>query len=929
MGSSRGIDIRAWAAKAARIVLVFMLVFWGAFRVEYLVAYGAVVSGSAQGHEDDTLADVDIYQLDREDPSKLGAYVTSCVDAPEGLSKSTPAISSAGGTASFVACPEWLSGAEESGADAVAADFVEWSVSDESVASLTRENGVVTLAGKTPGVVSVTCGLQPGLAFALGEGFDKARFDLEVRSPYISSLEILSADGAEAISDSTLALDEGDTAEGFCEYTFRARVRVNDGVDDALLHEYESSEGSLSAVSEGLLEDFSWSVFDESGSSDAGDAVIDDAGTLRIPVGETVVVKCSTGMGESVSSAEVTVVAGEPSGEDADSIQGASHPQDSLRIVGMLPLSSDVDGDSSDPTAGEATDGGQGAEGGPDAAVGEGSQADHNATADEASDSDSNEGEGSSPPAGMQEIDKSYSAEELESLGSSKGVFSVNSTAGTLTVTGMGPSLSAVLVDAGVVDTSAIESVDFVDYSGHVVTVGWKSLMGSASWTDATQAESAAHEANGPLVAISSYVHEASDGANPADDEKLVDNTRFRMLVNGGLSGADAASLCWINEIRLNAKGSQAEESDVGVRVEYVPVPLGMTAVFSAIPSTTIGSARFDFHWQESLDGGKTWQDVPNSSVQTLRKVTDEAYIGRQYRVILDTDIPGSEEGSFVSATSEAVTLEVGDGFVVTLAYDPPLAGTTALFQSSILGINEGDIAEYVWEETRDGGASWQVIPGKNGPSLAIPTEPVSAGSSGAGSSEDSGGGVNLIYIRVRAVAVDSRVAVSNAQPLTVRVDGSDSSGSGDEGGSASDAPGSETDSDAPGEGGGGAGSVSTGGSPSGVASITVERPVAADAPSDEPAQAPQNEQAASERILIDPEVTEKVHEQQEAVADYLNAAQPGARWTSLSTVQPTNDDVRSILSKNPFAPFAMPLALGVTAAGALEKALAFRRQVN
>ena len=81
--------------------------------------------------------------------------------------------------------------------------------------------------------------------------------------------------------------------------------------------------------------------------------------------------------------------------------------------------------------------------------------------------------------------------------------------------------------------------------------------------------------------------------------------------------------------------------------------------------------------------------------------------------------------------------------------------------------------------------------------------------------------------------------------------------------------------------------------------------------------------------LLINPEITALVQEQEAAIDKAVTNSRPGARWTQLSTVEPTNDDVRRILADNPFAPFAIPLGLGIAVAGGLEKLLAFRREID
>ena len=64
------------------------------------------------------------------------------------------------------------------------------------------------------------------------------------------------------------------------------------------------------------------------------------------------------------------------------------------------------------------------------------------------------------------------------------------------------------------------------------------------------------------------------------------------------------------------------------------------------------------------------------------------------------------------------------------------------------------------------------------------------------------------------------------------------------------------------------------------------------------------------------------------AAKEKSESTTPGARWTELKTLNPSDDDVQRIFADNPFAPFAVPLGLGVIFAGGLEKFLVFRRQL-
>ena len=79
---------------------------------------------------------------------------------------------------------------------------------------------------------------------------------------------------------------------------------------------------------------------------------------------------------------------------------------------------------------------------------------------------------------------------------------------------------------------------------------------------------------------------------------------------------------------------------------------------------------------------------------------------------------------------------------------------------------------------------------------------------------------------------------------------------------------------------------------------------------------------------MINKDVSEQIKEQQETSQELDQASTPGARWTELTTLSPSDDDVQRIFADNPLAPFALPTGLGLVFAGGLEKLLTFRRQL-
>ena len=1035
-------------AKAARMLLVFLLVFWSSFSVETLVAFGAdneSSSGSASSpvanpdpnqdpdpesdptppqngdsgdntggntgntgnagnsddsdepveqepdnpggtggsggpddpsgevgpqesdrynidkHEDGTLTNLEIWELASADAGTVDKQLSSATATADGQNQSTK-LSANKGELLMVAVPHWSGDTynKDNPPSAGNADFAEWSVTgDTDCVDISENKGRLTLTGKSAGSVTITVRLVNSASALVNSSFAEqypgkafeATLTVDVLAPYVNSMEILKPNGDPCSPDEALQLSE----EELKSYAFQVKVRVLDQVTDETT-EYTIGNGkNLKEVSDGVFEDVTWEVLDKSGAPAAASlATITQDGAFTM-VGdlekeESVQVGCTSEQGLNDTPVSPSVIIGKLPKED---VQGESHPQDALHIV-----SNAVANDGEKAPEGDAD-----AEGSGSAAGTSGSSASAGANAADA-------GEGAGADAtNTQPIDKTYTLAELTELGFSSGTFTMSNAKGPVTVTGEGPTLTAVLADAGITEFSQILSVEFVDYRGVSTSFDWSAL-----------------EAAAPLLAARSYVHEddADDSANSGNASdagegggELLDNTRFRLLYGAGLT-ADADALRYINEIRVNlATGAGNEDpidSELEVYVDYVPVAKGDTAVLSAVLNQAIGSGSFTYRWQNSSDG-KTWTDVPGNALQTLRVKTSDETIGTYYRVMLETSLL-NEEGEGRATVSESVQIQEGDGFVVQLDYDPPVAGETAIFQA-IVKDNASSVdlskVEYVWEQSNDGGTSWSAIKNAKSSMLSIPTKPAqqSEGSSenaeGDGSdSQDAAKPVTLIYIRVRAIAPDGRVAVSNAQPLTAHVGGAgDDPNGGDDSGkvnpnnpqeaTAPDLPGNESQHNTaqdpeskknePTESEQTSNQDNQNSAPklTEVPNIVVENT---------PRQTPQSDGATPEKqanqtavqpekaqtaqstsselpseLIINPEVTALIQDQKKTVDQALETSRPGARWTQINAVETTPDQVRNILADNPFAPFVMPVGLGVIVAGGVEKLLAFRRQ--
>lgn len=982
--------------RVIRVILVFALVFWSSFNVEAL-AFAAIWVDNGQGHEAGTLSDLDVWEVDQGDSTRVAAFVRDVRDTAAEKPQAVSVRVEANSAMSFVAVPAWASasapsndaqgavenslsaqadgeeGVPETPEDVIIADFVEWKVSDESIATLVADGGFVTLTGRSTGTVTVTCSLKVGasdlVAPSFAESYPDSPFEVtfevdvtESSKPYVSSLVInkpaAGPDGSTMCTDGELIVL---TAEECASYSLWVQANVYDRTtDQTAVYDCTPSKG-LAELSAGRFSDLAWRAENADGTEAAEDDITVVNGVITLKGVGTYTVRCISSDGLDGTEYQTYVkVQSESAVVDP---QGEYNPQDELTITIDVPVS-----EGAEPASSE-TGSAYGGSGDADDASPEPDSADAGDVSSESVSGDASDGAVEAEVGALASVSKTYTLEELEStgeLGFIAETYTMSSSDGDVMVAGRGPTLAALIYHTADPDGSLnlspasnpidIESVEFVIAGGRSITVAWSDLVAVSAPNNiilAAQSRVMVEGDGGPAPGASESSGSSGSPEPNSSATELLDNTRFRLLYNGAGSGelVNPDSFCWISGVVVHVKGDEPEIEpidDSTPYVAYTPVKKGEWAYL--IPQFTLpdavnnGTVQFHYEWQWSSDGD-AWQSIASLGKtdkdrgQQLEVLTDDSTIGTYRRFILTlTLIDGAtgETASEQSIESRAVVIEEGSGFRVKLDYVPPIAGDTACFTAiPEPDANDDEQVElsqiyYEWQMSTDYGRTWigedsgewpDILRRQSGvqsTTLRIPTQPISdsPATSDDGSedepSDDATNAVQMTWIRVVA-HYNGKKTPSDPVPLTVHV-GDTSGGKAKEIQQIIDA-GAEKPDDA--------GDAPTPRQPSQTQVTELDRIVF-----ENPATGAGTQPSTQSQVYVNDTVTEAIVEQQQTAREEAQA-KPGARWVELSSVNPTDEDVRNILSVNPFAPFAAPLALGITAAGVVEKIVGFRRETR
>lgn len=916
-------------------------------------------------------------------------------------------------------------------ADVTVADFVEWKVSDKTIATLKTESSSVVLTGLKKGTVTVTCSLKPEAANLVvptfAEQYPGKPFEVsftvdvvEPDKPYVSSLVINKPKAGAGgniycIENEEITLSESERES----YSLWVQANVYDKATDKTASYDCTAAHGLSELTGGKFSDLVWKALKADGTEASSDEITVKNGVITLKGDGPYTVRCISTEGPEGSEI-ATQVKVKAEGAKIDP-QGEYNPQDTLTVEIDVPQVKKTDetsengnqtGDSTktDPNA---------ADSGTDAVTTQAEDGTSNPTDSTGSTNGGTTGGGSNDSVDNPSSDKSGDAATKTLVSTSKTYdykkgdlepftiknadgkpdeYAMSSPDGLMKVQGSGPTLAALIYQTADPDGTLnlgvregqtaldIESVEFVIAGGKSVTVPWSDLVSVSAPNNiilASQSRVVAYAGSDletmaegePSSASSSAATNPSSGAvdpetpssSVATDTGLLDNTRFRLLYNGSGAGelADPDSFRYINKVIVHVKGQKAEEPEPVDKsrpyVAYTPVKKGERA--NLVPQFTLpdpikgGSVQFHYIWQWSTDKVE-WKDIETAGDtdkdqgQQLEVLTNDSTIGTYRRFILHvTQIDGStgEVAAEQDIESLPVKIEEGSGFRVKIDYVPPIAGDVANF-TAIPQVDPDDEEKvelsqvyYEWQMSTDYGQTWigeddpawpDLLKKQSGvqcTTLHIPTKPVSdkpkSDTDDSGSEGDSNSSATqLTWIRVVA-HYSGKKTPSDPVPLTVHVGDTSGGTKADEIQEAIDQGTPEIIE--PDEGQGNEETSQSSGQTSSVQISELDRIVFEDAASPSPTGTEPAPQSQPSQVYVNDAITEAVVEQEQAVKDEAASTTPGARWTELSSVNPTDDDVRNILSSNPFAPFAAPMALGITAAGVVEKLFAFRRQIK
>ena len=198
-----------------------------------------------------------------------------------------------------------------------------------------------------------------------------------------------------------------------------------------------------------------------------------------------------------------------------------------------------------------------------------------------------------------------------------------------------------------------------------------------------------------------------------------MDGNQYKVLINTSACSASAS-----NSATLTVEGAISITADPN---NQTICDLGNTT-FSVTVANESGSGAFSYQWQESTDGGTTFNNISNggiysgatSSILTLTAATD-AMDDNRYQVLVST-------GACSAITSAEATLVVEGSISISTQPDDSAicANDNTSFSVSVANESGSGTITYQWQESTDGGTTFNniadggVYSGTNTASLTI-----------------------------------------------------------------------------------------------------------------------------------------------------------------------------------------------------------------
>ncbi|MEP7256192.1 MAG: T9SS type A sorting domain-containing protein [Ferruginibacter sp.] len=254
----------------------------------------------------------------------------------------------------------------------------------------------------------------------------------------------------------------------------------------------------------------------------------------------------------------------------------------------------------------------------------------------------------------------------------------VTSNCVTLTVN----AATAITVQPANVTVCAPTATSFsVTASGTSLTYQWQlSTNGGGSWANLTN--------------VAPYSNVTTTTLNISPTAASMNAYQYRCVVSSSCSPLNSAAAI----LTVNAAPA----------ITGQPSSVSICAGNAANFSVTATGGGLTYQWQESTNGGGAWNNLTNvapySNVTTATLTINPAAVGMntyQYRCIVTGSCPSP-------ATSNAAILTVGTALIITSqpANQTLCAGGNTLFSVTISGV----VISYQWQESTNGGGSWNNI---------------------------------------------------------------------------------------------------------------------------------------------------------------------------------------------------------------------------